>query len=90
MELRNFNGGADRPEANGHSTGRVLVVGPYKRASRGVAQAEGSRDPALANAIDDAVGVRLTDMPLTAEKVLRLKPQNLVMGLPLRHMEMAN
>jgi CO/xanthine dehydrogenase Mo-binding subunit len=27
--------------------------------------------PAIANAIDDAVGVRLTDMPLTAEKVLR-------------------
>jgi CO/xanthine dehydrogenase Mo-binding subunit len=27
--------------------------------------------PAIANAIDDAVGVRLTDMPLTAEKLLR-------------------
>jgi CO/xanthine dehydrogenase Mo-binding subunit len=27
--------------------------------------------PAIANAIDDAVGVRITDMPLTAEKVLR-------------------
>jgi CO/xanthine dehydrogenase Mo-binding subunit len=27
--------------------------------------------PAIANAIDDAVGVRLTDMPLTAEKILR-------------------
>ena len=27
--------------------------------------------PAIANAIEDAVGVRLTDMPLTAEKVLR-------------------
>ena len=27
--------------------------------------------PAIANAIEDAVGVRLTDMPLTAEKLLR-------------------
>jgi CO/xanthine dehydrogenase Mo-binding subunit len=27
--------------------------------------------PAIANAIDDAVGVRLTDLPLNAEKVLR-------------------
>jgi CO/xanthine dehydrogenase Mo-binding subunit len=27
--------------------------------------------PAIANAIEDAVGVRITDMPLTAEKVLR-------------------
>ena len=27
--------------------------------------------PAIANAIDDAVGVRLTELPLTAEAVLR-------------------
>jgi CO/xanthine dehydrogenase Mo-binding subunit len=27
--------------------------------------------PAIANAIDDAVGVRLTDLPLTPEAVLR-------------------
>jgi hypothetical protein len=27
---------------------------------------------------------------MTADKALRLKPQNLVTGLPLRHMEMAN
>jgi CO/xanthine dehydrogenase Mo-binding subunit len=27
--------------------------------------------PAIANAVEDAVGVRLTDLPLTAEKVLR-------------------
>jgi CO/xanthine dehydrogenase Mo-binding subunit len=27
--------------------------------------------PAIANAIDDAVGVRLTELPLTAESVLR-------------------
>lgn len=28
--------------------------------------------PAIANAIEDAVGVRITDLPITAEKVLRL------------------
>jgi CO/xanthine dehydrogenase Mo-binding subunit len=27
--------------------------------------------PAIANAIDDAIGVRLTELPLTAEAVLR-------------------
>jgi len=27
--------------------------------------------PAIANAIDDAIGVRLTELPLTAESVLR-------------------
>jgi len=27
--------------------------------------------PAIANAIEDAVGVRITDLPITAEKVLR-------------------
>jgi CO/xanthine dehydrogenase Mo-binding subunit len=27
--------------------------------------------PAVANAIDDAIGVRLTDLPLTPERVLR-------------------
>jgi hypothetical protein len=27
---------------------------------------------------------------MTADRALRLKPQNLVMGLPLRHMEMAD
>jgi CO/xanthine dehydrogenase Mo-binding subunit len=27
--------------------------------------------PAIANAIEDAVGVRIKDLPITAEKVLR-------------------
>jgi CO/xanthine dehydrogenase Mo-binding subunit len=27
--------------------------------------------PAVANAIEDAVGVRIRDLPITAEKVLR-------------------
>jgi CO/xanthine dehydrogenase Mo-binding subunit len=27
--------------------------------------------PAIANAIDDAIGIRLTELPLTAEAVLR-------------------
>lgn len=36
MEPRSFDGGADRPgSARGDKTGRVLVIGPYKRARRG-------------------------------------------------------
>jgi len=27
--------------------------------------------PAIANAIEDAVGVRIKDLPITAEKILR-------------------
>jgi len=27
--------------------------------------------PAIANAIEDAIGVRIRDLPITAEKVLR-------------------
>ena len=33
--------------------------------------------PAIANAIEDAVGVRITSLPITAEKVLQaLREQN--------------
>ncbi len=40
MEPRTFDGGVDRPKsAHGNSTGRVLVIGPYKRARRGDADA---------------------------------------------------
>ena len=36
MEPRIFDGGADRPKpAHGDTTGRVLVIGPYKRVRRG-------------------------------------------------------
>jgi CO/xanthine dehydrogenase Mo-binding subunit len=37
--------------------------------------------PAIANAIDDAVGVRLTELPLTPEAVFRALRSN--MGKPL-------
>ncbi|MGD9840066.1 MAG: GTPase HflX [Afipia sp.] len=35
MEPRDFSGGADRPQSARGDTGRVLVIGPYKRARRG-------------------------------------------------------
>ena len=36
MEPRSFEGGVDRPKSTqGDATGRVLVIGPYKRARRG-------------------------------------------------------
>ncbi|CAN5146364.1 GTPase HflX [soil metagenome] len=35
MEPRNFDGGADRPRLARGDTGRVLVIGPYKRVRRG-------------------------------------------------------
>jgi CO/xanthine dehydrogenase Mo-binding subunit len=33
--------------------------------------------PAIANAIEDAVGVRIKDLPITAEKVLRALKEKL-------------
>jgi len=44
--------------------------GPYGAKGLGESGTFGV-SPAVANAIDDAVGVRLTDLPLTPEKVLR-------------------
>ena len=35
MEPRNFDGGADRPRSARGDTGRVLVIGPYRRMRRG-------------------------------------------------------
>ena len=64
MESRDFDGGADRPRAARGDTGRVLVIGPYKRVRRGdpdaTAVAHGIRNPearleeaaGLARAID--------------------------------------
>jgi CO/xanthine dehydrogenase Mo-binding subunit len=54
---------------------QVLVAaeqrnGPYGAKGIGESATFGV-SPAIANAIEDAVGVRLLDMPLTAEKVLR-------------------
>ena len=42
-------------------------------------------DPAIANAIFDAVGVRIDEMPFTPEKILRaLKEQGRVREAPAR------
>ncbi|HSQ13178.1 MAG TPA: hypothetical protein VLM90_09170 [Candidatus Deferrimicrobium sp.] len=52
-------------------------VGPYK--VKGIGENPISpAAPAIANAIEDAVGVRIRDLPMTAEKVyaaMRLKSQ---------------
>jgi len=45
-------------------------VGPYKIKSIGESPV-GPVAPAIANAIEDAVGVRIRDLPITAEKVYR-------------------
>ena len=46
------------------------AVGPF--GAKGVGElATFGVSPAIANAIDDAVGVRLTELPLTAETVFR-------------------
>ena len=64
MEPRTFDGGADRPGSARGDTGRVLVIGPYKRVRRGDPEAptsnNGIRNPearleeaaGLARAID--------------------------------------
>jgi CO/xanthine dehydrogenase Mo-binding subunit len=45
-------------------------VGPYK--TKGIGENPISPvAPALANAIEDAVGVRILDLPITAEKIYR-------------------
>ena len=50
--------------------------GPYK--VRGIGEhANSMAAPAIANAVEDAVGARLTEIPLTSEKIyLALKEQN--------------
>ena len=46
--------------------------GPIPYQGKGIGEAPiGGVAPAIANAIEDAVGVRITDLPITAEKVLR-------------------
>lgn len=69
MEPRDFDGGADRPgSARGDKTGRVLVIGPYKRVRRGDPDAQtvgyGIRDPDAR--LEEAVGLaRAIDLTVT-------------------------
>ncbi len=45
-------------------------VGPYQ--IKGIGESPiGPVAPAIANAIEDAIGVRIRDLPITAEKVYR-------------------
>jgi GTP-binding protein HflX len=59
LEPRNFDGAADRPRSARGGTGRVLVIGPYKRARRGDPEApitsHGVRNPDAR--LEEAVGL---------------------------------
>jgi CO/xanthine dehydrogenase Mo-binding subunit len=57
-------------EMENHAVDAVQHNGPFGAKGVGESGTFGV-SPAIANAIDDAVGVRLTSMPLTPEKVLR-------------------
>lgn len=72
MEPRNFDGAADRPRSARGDTGRVLVIGPYKRARRGDPDAptmsHGTRNPDAR--LEEAVGLaRAIDLTI-AEAVV--------------------
>ncbi|MBY0380743.1 MAG: GTPase HflX [Xanthobacteraceae bacterium] len=76
MELPSFGGGTDRPEATDHSTGRVLVVGPYKRVSRGAAHTKASRDPQarLAEAVGLARAINLIVVDAIIATLSQIRP----------------
>ena len=75
MEPRNFDGAADRPRSARGDTGRVLVIGPYKRARRGdpdaPAMVHGIRNPDAR--LEEAVGLaRAIDLTVTEAVVAPL------------------
>ncbi len=59
MEPRNFDGAADRPRSARGNTGRVLVIGPYRRERRGdpdtPTMSHGTRNPEAR--LEEAVGL---------------------------------
>jgi CO/xanthine dehydrogenase Mo-binding subunit len=60
----------DIPELNTLVLESELGPGPYH--AKGIGENPiGPAAPAIANAVDDAVGVRIRDLPITAEKVYR-------------------
>ena len=66
MKLPNVR---DIPELNTVILESDVGDGPYK--VRGIGEHTNIMTaPAIANAIEDAVGVRITDLPITAEKIL--------------------
>jgi GTP-binding protein HflX len=71
LELRSFEGGSDRPGSDSHSTGRVLVVGPYLRARRGGAESASSdavRDPQAR--LEEAAGLAAAIDLVVVESVI--------------------
>lgn len=73
MEPRNFDGRADRPKsARGDATGRVLVIGPYKRARRGEPDAQ-SPNHAIRDTdarLEEAVGLARAIDLIVAESIV--------------------
>jgi CO/xanthine dehydrogenase Mo-binding subunit len=67
---------ADMPPLNTVVLGSEHGVGPYK--IRGIGEASVIPvAPAIANAVEDAIGVRIRDLPITSEKVYAaLKARN--------------
>ena len=62
----------DLPATHGKPLRRARAVATARSAPRASARSRPSASsPAIANAIDDAVGVRLTELPLNAETVYR-------------------
>ncbi len=80
MEPRKPDGGADRPgPARGDTTGRVLVIGPYRRARRGEdsASAGGAvRNPEarLEEAVGLARAINLTVAASVAAPLSEIRP----------------
>jgi GTP-binding protein HflX len=75
LEPRTFDAGADRPATARGDTGRVLVIGPYRRARRGDPDAstagDAVRDPEAR--LDEAVGLaRAIDLAVAAAVVAPL------------------
>lgn len=60
----------DVPPMENHIVDATQTTGPFGAKGVGESSTFGV-SPAIANAIDDAIGVRLTELPLTPEKLLR-------------------
>ena len=72
MEPRRHDGGADRPRPAGDvTTGRVIVIGPYRRARRGEADSVSVRDPQAR--LDEAIGLaRAIDLTVAESGLVSL------------------
>jgi xanthine dehydrogenase molybdenum-binding subunit len=66
---------ADMPEIEIHLIETNDPEGPF--GAKGIGEAGAiCAPPAIANAVADALGIRITDLPMTPEKVLRALKEN--------------